>query len=45
MIHFDNAPQGSDEWLAIRRGRITGSRFKDARDRIKNGDLSAKSRP
>lgn len=44
MIHFDNAPQGSDEWLAIRRGRITGSRFKDARDRIKNGDLSAKSR-
>lgn len=44
MIRFDNAPQGSDEWLAIRRGRITGSRFKDTRDRLKNGDLSAKAR-
>lgn len=44
MIRFDNAPQGSDEWIAIRRGRITGSRFKDTRERLKNGDLSAKSR-
>ena len=44
MIRFDNAPQGSDEWLSIRRGRITGSRFKDTRDRLKNGDLSAKAR-
>lgn len=26
------APQGSDEWLAARRGCITGSRAKDARD-------------
>lgn len=26
------APQGSDEWLAARRGVITGSRAKDARD-------------
>ena len=24
--------QGSDEWFAVRRGVITGSRFKDARD-------------
>ena len=32
-IIFNTAPQGSDEWLAIRRGAITGSRFKDARDR------------
>lgn len=44
MIKFDTAPQGSDEWLAIRRGRITGSRFRDARDRVKSGDLSAKAR-
>jgi exodeoxyribonuclease (lambda-induced) len=31
VIHHDY-PQGSDEWLAIRRGCITGSRFKDCRD-------------
>lgn len=41
-IIFNTAPQGSDEWLAIRRGAITGSRFKDARDRKKNGDLTEK---
>lgn len=29
--------QGSEEWLAVRKGRITGSRFKDARDRLKSG--------
>lgn len=28
-----NLDQGSEEWLAARRGCITGSRFKDARDR------------
>ena len=27
-----NLEQGSDEWLVARRGRITGSRFKDARE-------------
>lgn len=27
-----NLAQGSEEWLQERRGRITGSRFKDARD-------------
>ena len=27
-----NDPQGSEEWLASRRGVITGSRFKDCRD-------------
>lgn len=33
MIHHDH-PQGSDEWKAARKGCITGSRFKDARDRL-----------
>jgi len=33
MIHYNNE-QGSPEWLASRRGVITGSRFKDARDRL-----------
>ena len=36
MIHHDY-DQGSPEWLAIRKGIITGSRFKDARDRLKSG--------
>ncbi len=35
------SPQGSPEWLAERRGVITGSRFKVCRDRLKNGALSA----
>lgn len=34
--------QGSDEWLASRRGVITGSRFKDARDYKKGGIHSEK---
>lgn len=34
---FDTSPQGSPEWLAMRRGIITASRFKDARDRLKSG--------
>jgi hypothetical protein len=33
MIHHDYE-QGSPEWLAVRKGCITGSRFKDARDRL-----------
>lgn len=41
-IIFNLAPQGSDEWHAARAGVITGSRFKDALDRKKNGDLSEK---
>lgn len=32
--------QGSEEWLAARRGKITGSRFKDARDKLKGGQPS-----
>jgi hypothetical protein len=35
-----NLAQGSEEWLGVRRGRITGSRFKDARDKLKNGQPS-----
>jgi len=32
--------QGSEEWLAARRGVVTGSRFKDCRDKLKNGNPS-----
>lgn len=35
-----NHEQGSQEWLDARRGVITGSRFKDARDKLKNGQPS-----
>lgn len=41
-IVFNLAPQGSEEWDAARGGVITGSRFRDALDRKKNGDLSEK---
>lgn len=41
MIYHD-APQGSDAWLTARKGRITGSRFKDARDKLKSGKPSGK---
>ena len=37
MIYHD-APQGSDAWLQSRKGCITGSRFKDARDKLKKLD-------
>lgn len=36
-LHLD---QGSEEWLTARRGKITGSRFKDARDKLKGGQPS-----
>lgn len=39
MIHHQHE-QGSPEWLAVRRGCITGSRFKDCRDKLKNGQPS-----
>lgn len=32
-----NLEQGSEEWAAARRGKITGSRFRDARDKLKGG--------
>lgn len=38
ILHTD--PQGSDAWHAARRGVTTASRFRDARDRLKNGDPS-----
>ncbi len=41
MIHH-SAPQGSEDWLAARRAVITGSRFRDARDCLKNGKPSDK---
>ena len=43
-ITFDASPQGSSEWLEIRRGRITGSRFRDALDRTAKGEMTAKAR-
>lgn len=39
-VKWDDAEQGSEAWLLARRGRITGSRFKDARSRLKNGSPS-----
>lgn len=42
-VTFHNAPQGSDEWATARRGRITGSKFKVARDKLKNGTPTGKA--
>jgi len=42
MIHYD-LQQGSPEWLECRRGVITGSKFKDAREKLKNGKPSSKA--
>lgn len=42
MIHHDYE-QGSVEWLAVRRGAVTGSRFKDAREKLKGGAPSKAS--
>lgn len=41
---FDNAPQGSEAWLSVRKGRITGSRFRDALDRTARGELTYKAK-
>ena len=40
IIH--TATQGTADWLAARKGVITGSRFKDCRDRLKSGAPSKK---
>lgn len=37
---FLNLEQGSEEWLTARRGCITGSNFRVARDKLKNGKPS-----
>lgn len=42
MIHLD-FEQGSPEWLEVRRGVITGSKFREARERLKTGAPSAKA--
>lgn len=39
MIHHDHE-QGSEAWLAARKGCITGSRFRDCRDKLKSGQPS-----
>lgn len=44
MIAWSYAPQGTDEWLAARRGRITGSQFRVTRDRLKNGEYTSKAK-
>ena len=40
---FNTDPQGSDGWVEARRGRITGSKFKDARDKLKSGKPTGKA--
>lgn len=42
MKHYD-FEQGTPEWLEARKGVITGSKFRDARDRMKNGNPSSKA--
>lgn len=40
MLVWSDWPQGTPEWIEARRGRITGSRFKLARDKLKGGEYS-----
>lgn len=40
MTYIYTDPQGSEAWLAARRGVCTGSRFKDARSKLKKGGMS-----
>lgn len=42
LIHCD-FEQGTQDWLDARKGCITGSKFRDARDRLKNGNPSSKA--
>lgn len=42
-VIFDSSPQGSEEWLQARVGAITGSRIRDAREKIKSGGPGSKS--
>lgn len=41
MIEHDY-PQGSEQWFTVRRGCITGSRFRDCRDKTAKGQPSAR---
>lgn len=41
-MKYINVEQGTDLWLQARAGKTTASRCKDARDRLKNGNPSAK---
>lgn len=42
MKILDSFEQGSAEWKAARAGKVTASRAKDARDRLKSGAPSSK---
>ena len=42
MIHYD-LEQGTPAWLESRRGCITGSRFRDAREKTAKGLPSSKA--
>ncbi len=42
MTYIYTAEQGSEEWLAARRGVVTCSRFKDARERKRDGSMTDK---
>lgn len=42
-IIFNTEPQGSEGWLSARVGCITGSRFRDALDRKKDGGMTAEA--
>lgn len=44
-MKYITAPQGSDEWLQARVGKITASRYKDARDRLKPVKGEARGKP
>lgn len=44
-MKYITAPQGSDEWLHARVGKITASRYKDARDRLKPAKGETRGKP
>jgi hypothetical protein len=50
-FRFHDDPQGSEAWLASRRGRITGSKFKEARSRLADktdkttGEITTRGKP
>lgn len=42
-VTFNTEPQGSEGWMAARKGRITGSKFKIARSKLASGKPSSKA--